>query len=72
MYEEDIEELQEEFWDLQDNFMEIKKENNILNRKINSVKERVNQEPLDHLTDGLDNVDGGKLITDLTNILNKE
>lgn len=72
MYEEDIEELQEEFWDLQDNFMEIKKENNILNRKINSVKERVNQELLDHLTDGLDNVDGGKLITDLTNILNKE
>lgn len=62
MYEEDIEELQEIL-------VETRKENNILTKQLDSVRNRVNQELLDHLTDGLDNVDGGKLLTDLVELL---
>ncbi len=62
MYEEDIEELQEIL-------VETRKENNILTKQLDSVRNRVNQELLNHLTDGLDNVDGGKLLTDLVELL---
>ncbi len=62
MYEEDIEELQEIL-------VETRKENNILTKQLDSVRNRVNQELLDHLTDGLDNVNGGKLLTDLVELL---
>lgn len=60
----------EEFEFMEENFSEISKENNQRGRVLGQIKERLHQELFSNL-DGLENVDGEKLIKDLLEIFDE-
>lgn len=59
--------MDEEYIALEGLYMDLAEENNQRGKVLAQIKERLNQELLNNLS-GLDNVDGGKLLTELLGI----
>ncbi len=59
--------MDEEYIALEGMYSEVAKENSRRGKVLTQIKERLHQELLDNLS-GLDNVDGGKLLTELLGI----
>ena len=62
-----IRNMDEEYIALEGMYSEVAKENSRRGKVLTQIKERLHQELLDNLS-GLDNVDGGKLLTELLGI----